>query len=208
VAIYSLGGKLIQVVEIPLLSFKMSTMPNMSAFYNKEYRYNVIYVMKKMIGMLTIPLVFIAIFCVIFADPIIAVLGGARYLKTEAPNLFRIFMTMSIFYPADRFSALALDVINKPQINFYKILVMLSINLIADYVGVSLVKSIYSIALTNILPILAAIIISYVPLNKYYKFNFWSIYSVGYHELKVLIRKFYGNMTGKKQEEENITAEN
>ena len=157
--------------------------------------------MKKMIGMLTIPLVFVAIFSIIFAEPIIAIIGGERFVHTEAPNLFRLFMTMSIFYPADRFSALALDVIHKPQINFFKIIVMLTINLVADYVGVSLVKSIYSIALTNILPILAAIIISYIPLNKYYKFNFWSIYSVGYHELKVLIRNVYANINGNRPAE-------
>ena len=201
-AIYSLGGKLIQIVEIPLLSFTMSTMPNMAAYYNKEYKYNVIFVMKKMIGMLTIPLVFIAIFSIIFAGPIIAIIGGQRFVHTEAPNVFRIFMTLAILYPADRFSAVALDVINKPQVNFYKIIVMLTLNLVADYIGVTVFKSVYSIAITNILPLLAAIIMAYVPLNKYYAFNFWSIYSVGYQELMTLIKSTYANLKGRHPAEE------
>ena len=203
IAVYALGGKLIQIVEIPLLSFKISSMPDMSAYYNKDQKYNVIFVTKKMIGMITLPIVFLAILSIIFAEPIIGIIGGRQYIHSEAPNLFRIFMTLAILYPTDRYFALALDVIHKPQINFYKILIMLAINLVADYIGVSIVKSVYSIVLTNIFPIAAAIIITYIPLNKYYKFNFWSMYKLGYTELVLFVKNTYSSLLGKEKTGEN-----
>jgi O-antigen/teichoic acid export membrane protein len=199
VAIYNLGGKLNQIVEIPLLSLATSGSPVLAGHYNNDEKDKMMFVMKKMVGMLTLPLIALAILSIIFAEPVIAILGGKDYINTQAPNLFRIFMCFSILAPTDRFFALTLDTIHKPQINFYKILVMLTINLIADYVGVILFKSPYAIALTNVLSLLAAIIISYVPLNKYYKFNFWDTYLIGYHELILFIKQTYNSLFEKEK---------
>jgi O-antigen/teichoic acid export membrane protein len=195
-AIYNLGGKLLQVVEIPLLSFATSNMPGLSAHYNNERKEEMMYVMKKMVGMLSIVVFFLAIVSIVFADPIILLIGGEKYLHTEAPNLFRIFMTIAILYPADRFFALTLDIIHKPQINLIKIFVMLFINLVGDFVAVTFFKSIYAVAIVNVLPFMAAILIAYIPLNKHFKFSFKDIYVVGYRELIFLIKgiklKFFG----------------
>ncbi|RKR80854.1 O-antigen/teichoic acid export membrane protein [Mucilaginibacter gracilis] len=197
-AIYNLGGRLNQIVEIPMLSFAASGMPALSAYYNQNQKDNLMYTMKKLIGMLSIAIFAIAIVAIIFADPIILLLGGHKYIGSQAPNIFRLFISIAILYPSDRFFALTLDVIHKPKINFYKILVMLAVNLIADYIAISICKSTYSIIMANIFPVLAAIIIAYIPLNKYSKFNFWSIYSVGYKEIVIFIKQTYGTFVTKK----------
>ena len=152
------------------------------------------HVLKKLIGMLSIALFVVAALAIAFADPLVILLGGDKYIGSEAPNIFRIFISMAVLFPADRYFAITLDVIKKPQINFYKILVMLAINLVADFVGVTLFKSVYAVALTNLLPLLAAIIIAYVPLQKYYKFNFWNMYVIGYHEINILIKYTYNSL--------------
>lgn len=190
-AMYNLGGKLIQVVEIPLLSFVSSSMPNLSSFYNNERHDEMILNMKKMIGTLTWCIFIFAVISVVFAEPVITLLGGSKYTHSSAPNLFRIFIILAILYPTDRFFALTLDVIHKPQINFYKIIVVLAINLSCDFVGLSLYKSVYAVALPNVFPLLAAIIMAYIPLNQYYKFNIWGIYIVGYKELIILVKSFF-----------------
>ncbi len=188
-AVYNLGGKLIQIVEIPLLSFAASGMPGLAGFYNNNQKEKMMYFMKKIVGMLSIAIAGIALLSVVFAEPIIMLIGGSKYAHTEAPNLFRILVSITILYPADRFFALTLDVIHKPKINFYKILVMVAINLFADYVGLKIFKSVYVIAITNLFPVIAAVVISYFPLNNFYKFNFWSIYKVGFKEIILFIRK-------------------
>lgn len=198
-AVYNLGGRLLQIIEIPLLSFAASGMPSLSGYYNKGQKEEMMYVMKKLVGMLSVAIFAIAVLSIIFAEPIILLIGGGKYIHTEAPNLFRIFMSMAILYPADRFFALTLDVIHMPKINFYKILLMLAVNLAADYIGVTIFKSAYSIVLANIFPILVAIIVAYIPLNKYSKFSFWHIYVVGYKEVILFVKQIYGNLFGKEK---------
>jgi len=188
-AIFNLGGKLLQVIEIPLLSFAATGMPILSTYYNKGEKQEMMYTLKKLIGMMTIALVPVALFSLIFAEPIISALGGKGYSHNEAPNLFRIFMTFGLLYPADRFFALALDVIHQPKINFYKILVMLIVNILAVCIGVWIFHSVYSIAIAGIFPTIVAILMTYAPLNKFHKFSFWSIYVIGYKEVIIFIKQ-------------------
>jgi O-antigen/teichoic acid export membrane protein len=190
-AMYNLGGRLLQFVEIPLLSFAASGMPILAGFYNNNQKDQMMHFMKKLVGMMTIGITGIAIFSIVFANPIITIIGGEKYANSDAVNLFRIFMSMAILYPMDRFFSLTLDVINKPQINFYKILIMLTANLIGDYIGILLLKSVFGIAWANLLPILIAIIISYVYLNRFYKFSIISILKVGFEESIILISQVY-----------------
>jgi len=198
-AVYNIGGKLLQIVEIPLLSFAASGMPSLSSFYNQNLKEDMIYVMKKMVGMLSIVIFFLAIIVFFLAEPAILLIGGSKYLATEAPNLFRMFMCFAILYPMDRFFSLTIDVIHKPKINFYKILVMLAVNLIGDFVGVSLLNSIYGIAMVNILSILVSIAITYPVLNRYSKFSLSSIYVVGYNELVSIIKNTYKTLFSNKK---------
>ena len=194
-AVYNLGGKLLQIVEMPLLSFASSGMPELSAYYNNNQKQEMIYLMKKLVGMLSWVIACIALFSVIFANPVIALIGGQKYVYTEAPQLFRMMMCMAILYPADRFFALTLDVIHKPKVNFYKILVMVAVNFVADYVGLHFFKSVYVVALANFFPLIAAIVIAYRPLNIYAKLNFWNIYIVGFKEMILLVKNSVRNFT-------------
>ncbi len=193
-AVFNLGGKLLQIIEIPLVSFAASNMPGLSGYYNNGDKEKMMYVMKKMVGMLSVVVFGIMILSVIFAEPIILIIGGEKYLQTEAPNLFRIFMTLAILYPADRFFALTVDIINKPKINLYKILAMLAVNLIGDYAGLAIYKSVYSVAIVNIIPILVSITITFIALNSYARFSFWKIYVIGYKEIVLSIKGSYARI--------------
>ena len=139
--------------------------------------------------MVTIALIPLVLISLVFAEPIVSVLGGKGYTENEAPNLFRIYMLIGLLYPADRFFALALDVIHKPKVNFYKILVMLLVNVLAVSIGISIYHSLYTIAIASLFPPLVAILMTYYPLKGYYKFNFWDIYLVGYQEIIVFIKQ-------------------
>lgn len=197
VALYNLGSRWMPIVDIPLQSFASSSLPVLSEYYNNNQKAELIHVLKKMTGMLSIGIFIIAVLAIIFANPLILLIGGKQYIGSQAPNLFRIFISVAVLFPADRFSALTLDAIKKPKINFYKILIMLLVNLVADFIGVSLFKSVYAVVMTNIFPVLTGIIISYIALQQYYKFNFWNIYVVGYDETKVFTRNLFKTLFGK-----------
>jgi O-antigen/teichoic acid export membrane protein len=188
-AIYNLGLTLMQLVEIPLRSFALTAMPELAAAYNQNDREGVKYIMKKYAGMLSVMLIPAALIGCALADLPIAIIGGGKYAGTEAANVFRLFLTFAILFPSDRFFALTLDVIHQPKINFYKVLVMLAVNIGADLAGVYLTHSVYGIAFATIMPILTGTIIGFWALNRYSKFSFGSIFKVGYAESLALIKQ-------------------
>ncbi|PSR56654.1 polysaccharide biosynthesis protein [Adhaeribacter arboris] len=188
-AIYSLGQRLMEIVEIPLRSFIATAMPSMSSAYNRGEKTEVIYTMQKYIGMITLPLIPVLLGAFAFSDLAISLIGGGKYVGTEASNVFRLFMTFALLFPADRFFAIGLDVINKPDINFRKVLIMLVINLVADYVGILIFGNVYGITISTLFPTLFAVIIGYNAMQKHYmRFNFWEAYYIGLNELKALIK--------------------
>jgi O-antigen/teichoic acid export membrane protein len=188
-AIYNLGVKLLEVVEIPLRSFAATGMPILSAAYNQGKKEEVIWNMSKYAGILTICLIPAGIIALIFADLAIYIIGGQKYMDTQAANVLRLYMTFALLFPADRFFALTLDVIHLPKINFIKVVVMVIANLIFDFVGIKIFGNVYGIALGSLIPSLIAVAVGYQTLQRYSKFNFSSIFIVGYEELLILIKK-------------------
>ncbi|MGA9651747.1 lipopolysaccharide biosynthesis protein [Pedobacter sp.] len=193
----NLSAKFLQIIEIPLLSFAASGMPILSAQYNNGEKSELMYTLKKLVGMLSVALVPIAVFVLIFAEPLIHLMGGKEYVSTEAPNLLRIMIVCSLLWPADRFFALALDVIHLPKINFYKIWVMLIVNSIAIAIGLVIYKSVYSITVAMVFPTIVAIVMSYKPLNNFSNFKFWSIYVIGYKESLLFVKDFTKSLFNK-----------
>lgn len=186
-AVYNLGQRLMELIEIPLRSFAATAMPGLAAAYNGNDRGQVVAVMKKYTGMITVALVPVAIGGILLADVAIYILGGAKYMQTEAANVFRLFLTFALLYPADRFLALTVDVINRPKVNFIKVLVMLAVNVAGNFIGIYIFGNVYGVALATLFPILIGVIVGYKVLNSYDRFPFFSIYSYGWQESKAVL---------------------
>jgi len=188
-AIYNIGQRVMEIVEIPLRSFAATGMPVLSAAYNNNDSKEVINILKKYAGMLTVALVPVFIGAVLFSNLAVVIIGGKQYAGTEAANVLRIFMTFALLYPADRFFALTIDVIHKPRINFYKVLLMLAGNVLADFAGVWLFGNIYGVALATVVPILIGVLIGNWALQRYQPFKFFSIFTTGYTEIMQLLKQ-------------------
>lgn len=187
VATYNIGLKLMEVIEIPLRSFVATALPSLSNAYNRGLKTEMIYIMKKYAGLLTIALIPVCIGSVIFADFAVYLINGS--MDTQAANVLRFFMTFSLLFPADRFIAVGLDVIHKPNINFLKILVMLAVNIVTDFAGIALFGNIYGVALATVFPLVVGIWIGYWSLRKYENFSLRQIPVLGYAEFKILLRE-------------------
>ncbi|MBC7904969.1 MAG: oligosaccharide flippase family protein [Gemmatimonadaceae bacterium] len=185
VAIYNQGLKLIEVVEIPLRSMLATAMPTMAGFYNQGKKVDMLYTMKKYAGMLTLMLIPVAIGAFLMADFVMPILGR-KDIAHEAANVWRLFMTFAILFPLERYFAVTLDVIHQPKVNTVKVTIMLIVNIISDFVGIALFGNIYGVAILTVFPTLVGMFIGYYYLNKSMPFNFWSVFSVGYYELKLL----------------------
>ncbi|HMC85965.1 MAG TPA: lipopolysaccharide biosynthesis protein, partial [Chitinophagaceae bacterium] len=187
VAKYNIGLKLMEVIEIPLRSFVATALPTLSAAYNRGLKSEMIYTMKKYAGLLTIALIPVCILSVFFAGIPVYLINGAW--DNMPANVLRLFMTFSLLFPTDRFIAVGLDVIHKPNINFYKIFVMLIVNIVTDFAGIAIFGNIYGVALATVFPLIVGIWIGYISLRKYENFTLQQIPAVGYAELKILLRE-------------------
>jgi O-antigen/teichoic acid export membrane protein len=190
-AVYSLGQRLMEIIEIPLRSFAATGMPELSAAYNAEDKQHVIYTLKKYVGMITLALLPVCLSAVVLSDVAIGIIGGPKYVHSEAANIMRILMIFALLYPLDRFFALTLDVIHQPQINFVKVLIMLAGSVIASFAGIYITGNIYGVAVGGVVPILIGIGISKWALNRYYYFRFTDIYKEGYVQIRQLVQTYW-----------------
>lgn len=181
VALYSVPLKLTELMEIPLRSFLATAFPKMSkASINKdpEAVKKVFYTYSGAITILFIPLIVV---CIVFAKFFVLILGGEQYTQTMVPViLFQIFAVYSFFLPIDRFTGVALDSINKPKKNFYKVLVMVTLNIVGDLIALFVLKSVIAVAVVTIIFTIAGQIIGFRFLSKEVPVNYRDVFKYGF----------------------------
>lgn len=167
IAQYAIPLKLTDLLGIPLRSFTMTAFPRMS----KKSLANDIEGLKKTFyaysGAITLLFLPVAVLGFIFAEPLVWALGGNEY-KDSLPllaTIFRIFSLYSILLPIDRFTGVALDSINKPRFNFYKVIIMALANVIGDVIAVFYFQSLEAVAWVTVLFTLTGIIAGFNYLN-------------------------------------------
>jgi len=187
VGIYYLAQRLREVIEIPLRSFVATALPTMSAAIYRDDKRHMTYIMKKYAGVLTILLIPVSIVAFIGADLVIEIIGGQHFVATSAANVFRIFMCFAILLPVDRFFGISLDILNKPHINMIKVILMLIVNVVGDFVGIYITHNIYGVALSSIFTFLVGVIYGYWMLKKHLNFTMMDILKLGVLETKLIL---------------------
>jgi O-antigen/teichoic acid export membrane protein len=197
VGVYYLPQRLMEVIEIPLRSFIATALPAMSAAIHKNDQQYMTHIMKKYAGILTILLIPLSIVAFIGADFIIELIGGSQFTQTDAANVFRIFMCFAILLPVDRFFGITLDILNKPQLNLIKVVLMLVVNVVGDFIGIYLTHNLYGVAASSIFTFLAGIIYGYWALKKNLNFKFRDIFKIGLTETCLLVADIFSNISRK-----------
>lgn len=190
VAMFTIPMRLMEIIEIPLRAFLSTGMPSMSEAFNKGRKEEVVAIMQKYAGTLTLALFPVSILAVLLADVAITLLGGSQYSGTNAVSVYRIFMSFAMFFPIDRFLGVTLDIIHQPRINFYKVLVMLVTNVIFDFIGIYLFGNINGVALATLFTFLSGVLFGYYWLKKYLDFTIFGFFTVGFGEIKMMLHQF------------------
>lgn len=190
VAIYAIPLKLTDLLGIPLRSFSITAYPKMSKKSHDgdiEGLKKIFYTYSSVVTLMFIP---IALLGFIFAKQLVLFLGGNEYIDS-LPTLvavFQIFSLYSILLPLDRFTGVALDSINKPRFNFYKVLVMASANIVGDLIAVVVFNSIEAVAVVTVLFTLIGIIGGYYYLYREIDIKFKYLFIEGIRFLKNIKR--------------------
>ncbi|MES2517371.1 MAG: oligosaccharide flippase family protein [Bacteroidota bacterium] len=148
VAQYAIPLKLTELFEIPLRSLSTTAFPQLAAKHN-ENDYNGF--KKTLVQYLSWSyLLYIPglVFAFILAPYLVLIIGGKQYADT-AP-IFRVFVFFGFLLPINRMTGICLDAIQKPNKNFYKVLVMAVINIIADLIAIYLTHDLVWVAFASV----------------------------------------------------------
>ncbi len=190
-AVYNLAGRFMEIVEIPLRSFVATAMPAMSAAFNQGRPHGVVHLLRKNAGMLTWLFVPVILGTILLADLPIYLIGGPKYQGTEAANLLRISMVLTVLYPIDRFVGITLDVVNQPRLNMVKVFLMLAVNVTGDVTALLLFGNIYGVAVASLPTGIAGFTFGYLHLKKYLPVSIRGILTTGLSELRLLAGRFF-----------------
>ncbi len=179
VAMYAIPLKLTDLLGIPLRSFSMTAYPRMSKRFIEGNIKAVRHIFYTYSGAITFLFVPVALFCFIFAEELILILGGNEY-SSDLPLLilvFRIFTIYTLILPIDRFTGVLLDSINKPKLNLYKVIIMASANVVIDVIGVFVFKSLVVVAIGTVVFTLIGIFIGFYHLRREIQIHSRKIFS-------------------------------
>jgi O-antigen/teichoic acid export membrane protein len=168
VAIYAIPLKFVEMIEIPLRSFNATSLPKLSAAFKTskdEFRK----VLNMYVSYSVLMLIPVIIIIPLFSTMILKFFGGSNY--ADSLELQKQILYIISFYiialPYDRYSGIALFAFNKPKLNFYKVFIMLFINIIFDLIAVFVFHSLPMIAIGSVAFTFAGIAIGWYYIYKF-----------------------------------------
>lgn len=164
VAIYSVPFRIIGLYDIPLRALTQIAFPSLAQarekFSNSIFRKE----FEKQNGFSFLVLLPLSILIFVFAEELVTLVGGVEYVSSA--SILRVFSVYLMITPLDRFGGMALDIVNKPNMNFVKMMLMLSFNIVGDLVVVLLGGGVLHVALVSIFTFLLGGGLSYYYLRK------------------------------------------
>jgi len=183
VALFNVPSRILEIVEMPLRSFAITAMPRFAKLYAENSMDLLRDEFERKAGLLFFLLLPIAIGSFIFADWIVLIIGGEGY--SDSAILLRFFASYMAILPLDKFSGVMLDTINKPNLNFYKVMIQLAVNIIGDYLGILVFGNLESVAFVSTATFVAGMAFGYYQLNKQMGIRFSNVISFGWYEFKL-----------------------
>lgn len=168
VAIYTIPLKFVEMIEIPLRSFTATAFPKLStAFQTGKSEFSK--VMNMYLSYSVLMLIPVIIVIPVFSEYILRFFGGKNYADSIElqKQILYIISIYIIALPYDRYSGIALFAFNKPELNFYKVIIMLVINIIFDCIAVFIFHSLQMVAIGSVIFTFAGIFIGWYYITKF-----------------------------------------
>jgi O-antigen/teichoic acid export membrane protein len=131
-------------------------------------------------GALTYLFFFVSIITFLFAEQFVILVSGYQYLDIDFHGIdivliVQIFSIYGLLLPIDRMTGVGLDSINKPSINAFKVMIMLTANVVGDLVAIYVFKSIELVAVSTLVFTTIGILVGMYYLNKSFAISLRSI---------------------------------
>ena len=116
----------------------------------------------------------------VFAEQIVIVLAGNQY--KDAAYILKLFSIYTALTPIDKLSGVMLDIINKPNLNYIKVLLMLTVNVVGDVFCLYYFGTLESVAIVSIFTFATGVFYGMYLLNKHINVSFLNMFVLGYRE--------------------------
>jgi O-antigen/teichoic acid export membrane protein len=149
VAKYAVPLKLTELFDIPLRSLSTTAFPQLASRHNNQDKKGFKDTFVQYISwayMLYVPAL---VFCFIFAELVVVIMGGNKYIDT-AP-IFRMFVLYALLLPSDRLTGISLDALQMPSRNFQKVFIMAIVNIIGDVAAIYFTHNLVWVAFASVL---------------------------------------------------------
>lgn len=187
VALYQVPLRLVNLIDIPLralVSFSYPSLSKQNALsqgegFKQEFDVNA--------GFAFLLLLPLAVAAFLFAEPLVVLFGGEEY--ATAAGILKVFAVFMAITSIDRYSGMALDVLNRPEINMKKVYLMLSVNIIGDLIAVQLSNNLEWVAMITIFTFSSGIIFGFYFLKDILPFHFLNWLRSGAGEITRIVNK-------------------
>lgn len=190
-AIYNVPEKLLGLIEIPLRALVSISFPQLAQKYAEDDKVEFVDHFETGSGFSTLLLLPVSILTLIFAEPLVLLLAGEEYLGSA--NILRVFAVYTALTPLDRYSGIALDVVNRPDLNLYKVLMMLTANIVGDIIVLQFTDDVVWVAFVSIITFATGIVAGLVLLKNYIPFRPALVFRKGVEEIKRLLKRVLRN---------------
>lgn len=180
VALFNVPSRILEIIEMPLRSFAVTALPQFAKLYANNALNELRNEFERKAGLVFFLLLPISIGCFVFADWIVLIIGGKGY--AESAVLLRFFASYMAILPLDKFAGVMLDTINKPNLNFYKVMIQLAVNITGDYLGILIFGNLQSVAFVSTATFLAGVLFGYGQLRTHLGVSLKNIFVLGWQE--------------------------
>lgn len=187
VALYQVPLRLVNLIDIPLRALVSFSYPSLSKqnagaqgkAFNQQFDLNA--------GFAFLLLLPLAAAAFLFAEPLVVLFGGEEY--ASAASILRVFAVFMAITSIDRYSGMALDILNRPEVNMKKVYLMLSVNIIGDLIAVQLSDNLEWVAMVTIFTFSSGIIFGFYFLKDILPFHFYNWLKSGISEIARIVNK-------------------
>lgn len=180
VANYNVPSRVVDVFDLVIRSFAITNMPTLSAIYASGNNKLLKKEFERKTGFLFLLLLPASLISFLFAEQIVIILAGEQY--KDAAILLKLFSIYTALTPIDKLSGVMLDIINKPNLNFIKVILMLSVNVIGDVICLYYFGTLESVAIVSTFTFSTGVIYGIYLLHKHIDVSFINIFRLGFQE--------------------------
>lgn len=187
VALYQVPQRLVSLAEIPLRALVSFSFPALAA--NKKQAGSDAFrtEFEKSAGFAFLLILPFALASFIFAEPLVVLFGGEAY--QEAAIILRWFSVYMAIISIDRYGGMALDILDRPNINMYKVFLMLIVNVVGDLIAVQVSKEVSWVAFVSIFTFSSGIVFGFYYLRDSLPFRAGKWLISGFQEGLAIVKK-------------------